>query len=266
MKRRLLYQLILLLASVFLVARNIHAQETTVVDTTAQGVPADDDESAYAEETGEETLYQDTLRQDFRSVIYDSVQAVMGDKGFYYKRYMDSLLRAMQPTVEKPRPPRRTVNVETGFDFFNSIFGIIFWIVAIGLFGYLVYRLFLSNSSFFARNRKNVSADIQVTTEDTNDPDAMIRNAIRNGNYRLAVRYLYLQALQRLSERKFIEINANKTNYEYVNEVRKHKFANEFASLTLQYEYVWYGEYPVDGRLFEQIQEGFTQFNRNYTR
>ena len=263
MKRRLLYHLILLFATVFFVARNIHAQETTVVDTTVQVVPADDEESTYEEE-GDEDFYQDTLRPEFRSVIYDSVLAVNSDKGFYYKKYMDSLLRAMQPTAPRRR---KSVDINGGFDFFSSIFGIIFWIVAIGLFAYLVYRLFLSNSSFFSRNRKNnISADIQVTEENTNDPDAMLRNAIRNGNYRLAVRYLYLQALLRLSERKIIEINANKTNYEYVNEVRKHKFANEFASLTLQYEYVWYGEYPVDERLFKQIQEGFVQFNKNYTR
>jgi len=51
-----------------------------------------------------------------------------------------------------------------------------------------------------------------------------------------------------------------------VLEVRKHKFANEFASLTLQYEYIWYGEYPIDERLFEQIQGGFSQFNKNLTR
>src|SRR6185436_2965937 len=124
----------------------------------------------------------------------------------------------------------------------------------------------LSNSSFFSRSRKNISSDIQVTTEDTSDPDSMLRNAIKNGNYRLAVRYLYLQALRRLSEKKFIEINSNKTNYEYVNEVRKHKFANEFASLTLKYEYVWYGEYPVDEKLFEQIQNSFTLFHKNLTR
>lgn len=265
MKRTSLYQLILILASVFFVARNIHAQETTVVDTTVQVLPADDDESTYDEVTDDEEFYQDTLTPDFRSVLYDTVQAIIDDKGFYYKRYMDSLLRATQVKVQKT-PRRKRVDMDGGFDFFSSIFGVIFWIVAIGLFGYLVYRLFLSNSSFFSRNRKNISADIQVTAENTNDPEVMLRNAIRNGNYRLAVRYLYLQALLRLSERKFIEINANKTNYEYVNEVRKHRFANEFASLTLQYEYVWYGEYPVDQRLFEQIQEGFIQFHKNHTR
>ena len=117
-----------------------------------------------------------------------------------------------------------------------------------------------------SRSRKNIASDIAVVEEDASDTDSLLRNAIKNGNYRLAVRYLYLQSLKRLSERKYIEINTNKTNYEYVTEIRKHKFANEFASLTLQYEYVWYGEYPVDERLFEQIQNSFTRFTKNHLR
>jgi len=233
---------------------NIHAQVST--DTTS--APADDYESTDEEEMT--TYYPDTLKREFRAIQFDSVQAVNSDKGFYYKRYLDSLLRATQFKVKKPR---RTVDL-SGSYFFSSIFGIIFWILAIGLFGYLVYRLFLSNSSFLSRNRKNIASDIAVVEEENaSDPDSLLRNAIRNGNYRLAIRYLYLQSLQRLSEKKFIEINTNKTNYEYVTEVRRFKFANEFASLTLQYEYVWYGEYPVDEKLFEQIQSSFTQFNKN---
>ena len=251
MKNKLSYQFLILLAGLIF-SFNIHAQVST--DTSTATV---DDYESTEEET---TYYPDTLKREFRAIEFDSVQAVNSDKGFYYKNYMDSLLRATQFKVQKPR---RSVNL-SGSDFFNSIFGIIFWILAIGLFGYLVYRLFLSNSSFLARNRKNIASDIAVVEEEnTNDLDSLLRNAIRNRNYRLAVRYLYLQSLQRLSEKKFIELSTNKTNYEYVKEVRKHKFANEFASLTLQYEYVWYGEYTVDERLFEQIQGSFTQFNKN---
>ena len=253
MKNKLSYHfLILLVASLF--SFNIHAQVSTT-DTSGFTTSDADDQT-----TVEATYYPDTLKREFRSINYDSVQAVNSDKGFYYKRYMDSLLRATQVKV---RRPRRTVDFN-GTNFFSSIFGVIFWIFAIGLFGYLVYRLFLSNSSFLSRSRKNIASDIAMSEEENeNDPDSLLRNAIRAGNYRLAVRYLYLQSLHRLSEKKFIEINANKTNYEYVMEVRRHKFANEFASLTLQYEYVWYGEYPVDENLFEQIQGGFTQFNKN---
>lgn len=247
-------------------AINIDAQEgAPAIDTAKIEVaPAGDYESTYDEETDQERdYYSDTLKPGYRSVIYDSVQAITTDKGFYYKRYMDSLLRALQP-----KPPKKGRSVDLrGVNFFKSIFGIIFWIIAIGLFGYLVYRLFLSNSSFLSRSRKNVAADISVATEEnTSDTEALLRNAVRKGNYRLAIRYLYLQTLSRLSEKKFIEINTNKTNYEYVTEVSKHRFANEFASLTLQYEYVWYGEYPVDENLFEQIEGGFSRFNKNYTR
>lgn len=259
MKNKLSYHFLLLLAGL-LFSFNIHAQDTT--GTANDAAPPDQEyDSVVEEETA--TFYPDTLKREFRPIAYDSVQTVNADKGFYYKRYMDSLLRATQ---FKPQRPRRTVNL-SGTNFFSSIFGIIFWILAIGLFGYLVYRLFLSNSSFLSRNRKNVAADITVAQEEAiSDPDSLLQHAIKSGNYRLAVRYLYLESLKRLSEKKFIEINTNKTNYEYVTEVRRHKFANEFASLTLQYEYVWYGEYPVDERLFVQIQSGFTQFNRNHLR
>jgi len=259
---KLSYHFPLILAGV-LFSSGIHAQVSTDTPSTTIDVvtPAEDEKSTDEEEGT--THYPDTLKRELRSIVYDSVQAVNADKGFYYKKYMDSLLRATQFKAQKPR---RNVNL-SGADFFSSIFGVIFWILAIGLFGYLVYRLFLSNSSFLSRNRKNIASDIAVVEEQNpSDPDALLRNAIKSGNYRLAVRYLYLQSLRRLSEKKFIEISTNKTNYEYVTEIRRHKFANEFASLTLQYEYVWYGEYPVDERLFEQIQKGFTQFNKNHLR
>jgi hypothetical protein len=262
LKNKLSYHFLLILAGL-LFSFNTYAQVSTDTSETTIDVvaPAEDDESNVKEEAT--TYYPDTLKREYRSIVYDSVQAVNSDKGFYYKRYMDSLLRSTQFKVQKPR---RSVDL-SGSYFFSSIFGVIFWIIAIGLFGYLVYRLFLSNSSFLSRNRKNIASDIAVVEEENaNDPDSLLRNAIKSGNYRLAVRYLYLQSLRRLSERKFIEINTNKTNYEYVTEIRRHKFANEFASLTLQYEYVWYGEYPVDERLFEQIQNGFTQFNKNHLR
>ena len=265
MKKIKTYYFFIVIATLFF------AVELPAQDVVAPAIDTSTDETGsdeyYDKDTDDQTLspyFSDTLTPNYRSIVYDSIDAINSDKGFYYKRYMDSLLRATQNKPQKP--PSKRVDLR-GTGFFRSIFGVIFWIAAIGLFAYIVYRLFLSNSSFLSRNRKNVESDIKLTTEaTTNDPEAQLRNAIKNGNYRMAIRYLFLQTLSRLAERKFIEINTNKTNYEYVNEVRKHKFANEFASLTLKYEYVWYGEYPVDEKLFEQIQTGFVQFNKNFTR
>src|SRR6185436_2433621 len=125
LKNKLSYHFLLVLAGL-LFSFNIHAQVNT--DTTKTTidvvVPAEDDESTTVEEEAT-SYYPDTLKREFRSILYDSVQAVNSDKGFYYKRYMDSLLRASQFKVQKPR---RRVDLN-GSDFFSSIFGIIFWIL-----------------------------------------------------------------------------------------------------------------------------------------
>jgi hypothetical protein len=264
LKKKISYRLCSTLIAIFFLTIGTYSQNgqpDTVSVNEASEAPEEEYETSPDEETT--TYYSDTLKQSFRSIVYDSIEAINTDKGFYYKSYLDSLLRVTAVKTQKPKPNRDL----RGKDFFNSIFGIIFWILAIAVFGYLIYRLFLSNSSLFSRNRKNISPNIEVATEeDASDADALLRNAIKNGNYRQAVRYLYLQVLSKLAERKIIELNSNKTNYEYMNEVRKHRFANDFASLTLQYEYVWYGEYPVDAKLFEQIQNSFIQFNKNLTR
>jgi len=262
---------------------SIQAQVYTDTSTPANDIEAGaDEDDSHKDAT---PYYPDTLKRELRLILYDSLQAINSDKGFYYKTYMDSLLRATENRIKKILELRRKDSLRTdslmragkspsgrsltldGGQFFNSAIGIIFLIISVALFGYIVFKLFLSNSSFLSRSRKNIASDIAVVEEeDASDVDSLLRNAIKNGNYRLAVRYLYLQSLKRLSERKYIEINTNKTNYEYVTEIRKHKFANEFASLTLQYEYVWYGEYPVDERLFEQIQNSFTRFSKNHLR
>jgi len=257
LKNKLSYRLLVfLIASLSFIS--VNAQEETTPDTVIA-----EDQPAVVEAEDENNLYPDTLAMNHRSVVNDTVQAITSDKGFYYKSYLDSLLRASQPDKPKPQETKES----SGFDVFGSLFGLIFWIVAIGLFVFLIYKLFLSNSSILARSRKNISRDISVEKEeDSTDPDALLRSAIRSGNYRLAVRYLYLQLLTRLSDKKYIEINKSKTNYEYVNEIRRHSFANEFASLTLKYEYVWYGEYPVDQKLFEQLQGNFTDFQKNNLR
>jgi len=282
LKSKLSYRFLSILTGLIL-SFNIQAQVYTDTSTAASDIEAAaEEDDSHKDAT---PYYPDTLKRELRLILFDSVQAINSDKGFYYKTYMDSLLRATENRIKKILELRRKDSLRTdslmragkspsgrsltldGGQFFNSAIGIIFLIIAVALFGYIVYKLFLSNSSFLSRSRKNIASDIAVVEEeDASDVDSLLRNAIKNGNYRLAVRYLYLQSLKRLSERKYIEINTNKTNYEYVTEIRKHKFANEFASLTLQYEYVWYGEYPVDERLFEQIQNSFTRFSKNHLR
>jgi hypothetical protein len=88
-----------------------------------------------------------------------------------------------------------------------------------------------------------------------------IEQAVKQHNYRLAVRLLYLQTLKELTDRALINWQINKTNYEYLRELHQHPHQAMFKDLTYHFEYVWYGDMPVDQEQFSTIQQLFTQFN-----
>jgi len=91
-----------------------------------------------------------------------------------------------------------------------------------------------------------------------------IEQAINKGNYRLAVRLLYLKSLKKLSDAGRIKWQPDKTNSEYLNELINPAQKNSFRSLTYQFEYVWYGDFPVDKDGFNRINTSFNDFNKGH--
>jgi len=267
LKKKLLYGILFLFFNGIFFSLKLNAQDQPALDTiiiTPESNYETNADSATAVidekiEPGDETVtYNDSLISRFRPIPSDTIQMMNGDSRFYYKNYFDSLLRASQI-------PKKVKPVDNSF--LKLLFELIIWIGAIGIFAFLVYKLFLSNSSLFARNRRNVNGEkIKVDDENPEDPASLVDMAVSEGNYRLAVRYLYLQTLINLAEKKYLRTGTEKTNYQYVNEIRNQPFANDFASLTLKYEYVWYGEYPLDNEVYEQIQTGFKNFNKHIGR
>ncbi len=91
--------------------------------------------------------------------------------------------------------------------------------------------------------------------------DQAIQEAVASGNYRLAVRLLYLQTLKKLADEGFIEWQLNKTNTDYVSEVSKYKWKPVFEKLTQSFEYTWYGEVTIAVEHYQALQQQFQQFN-----
>ncbi|MEM6805309.1 MAG: DUF4129 domain-containing protein [Bacteroidota bacterium] len=94
------------------------------------------------------------------------------------------------------------------------------------------------------------------------DTKALIAKAVAEGNYRLAIRLNYLDILKKLDEKNWISWRRNKTNQDYVQELRKSKHAQEFAHLTRQFDISWYGDFSISKELYEQIEPGFQGFYR----
>jgi hypothetical protein len=92
------------------------------------------------------------------------------------------------------------------------------------------------------------------------DFDTEIEKAVSVHNYRLAVRMLYLKTLKQLSDKGLIEWQPNKTNTIYVNELADTDQRETFKQLTRQFEYVWYGDFSVNGDIFTNISLLFQNF------
>lgn len=106
-------------------------------------------------------------------------------------------------------------------------------------------------------NYENLTEDIHAI-----DFDRDIENAVMGRNFRLAVRLLYLKALKQLTDTGHIRYKPEKTNRQYVHELVNLPIQADFETLTRQFEFVWYGDSPVDEACFSAIRQQFQAFSR----
>lgn len=98
------------------------------------------------------------------------------------------------------------------------------------------------------------------------DFDKLIKQALKDNNYRLATRYMYLKTLKVLANKKTIEWHYDKTNNDYLNEIKDSKLKALFKRISYIYDYVWYGEFPIDEDSFNKNKNDFNQLIKSSQR
>lgn len=138
------------------------------------------------------------------------------------------------------------------------------YIVMLALAGFVVYLLRKADylDFLFPAKAQSERLDYESSPEDIHGLDfgAAINQAIDDQHYRLAVRLLYLQTLKRLADAQLIRYQREKTNRQYVYELAGTPQQHDFDRLTQQFDYVWYGNAPINGDQFRQIQSAFRTF------
>jgi len=89
--------------------------------------------------------------------------------------------------------------------------------------------------------------------------DELIAAAAERKDYKLAVRYLFLKSLKLLSEKELIELRNNKTNYQYLSEIKNNRISSAFQIATSRFEWIWYGDFPVDDNVMKSSQNDFNE-------
>ncbi len=90
--------------------------------------------------------------------------------------------------------------------------------------------------------------------------DDEIEKTVSQRDYRLAVRLLYLKCLKQLSDTHLIQWQIDKTNSAYIYELTDPLQKQTFGLLTHQFEYIWYGDFPIDQQAFVTINQLFQNF------
>jgi len=72
-----------------------------------------------------------------------------------------------------------------------------------------------------------------------------IEEALRTNNYRLAIRWHYLEMLYFLDKKQLIVFAPYKTNIDYRYELKTKTVQGLFTALSRIYDYVWYGQFVI---------------------
>lgn len=94
------------------------------------------------------------------------------------------------------------------------------------------------------------------------DLQRFLREALENGDYELAVRVYYLEVLKQLSLKDLIKWQRDKTNSEYLREMRQQTHFEDFRHVTRIFERVWYGDTKIEQATFQQISPEFELYLR----
>ena len=78
------------------------------------------------------------------------------------------------------------------------------------------------------------------------DLEELLTFHLTNRNYRAATRIEYLLILQKLDLNKEIKWSIEKTNRDYISELRQKKYIREFKIAVNLFERVWYGNRQIN--------------------
>jgi len=207
--------------------------------------------------------------EQIRSFDVDKLNDLKANKGFQYYDNSQFSFEIIGWLIEKISNIIEwifgDVNDETG-NLIETILEILLWLLFIFILVFGIIKMLGIKVSGFLFKPSDVKADIPFSIIDENihelDFDVLIEQALIEKNYRYAVRLNYLKVLKLLADDYIIEWKKNKTNNDYLTEVRNTEYYATFSKLTRTFNYIWYGDKNINLTEYQMIQVEFSNFTK----
>ena len=140
----------------------------------------------------------------------------------------------------------------------------IFAILIVGVVLYFLIKFLLNKEGnfFFSKKNKNftiLQRDLQENIHEINFTESILQFELQK-DYRSAIRYHFLFVLKKLSDRKFLLWNPEKTNKDYLNELKNTNLKTGFQELSHIFDHIWYGDFKIDETRYDLLKKKFSQF------
>ena len=171
------------------------------------------------------------------------------------------------PAVGKPQPNRAPVSgsgaanrpdFNWNTSFWAGIVQVLAILVAVTLIGYGIYRMLQEpRNRLIARDGAEITVENLETYLHETDLSRFLNEALAQQNYPLAIRLYFLQIIKALSQNGAISWSKEKTNRDYLREMRAHRLSQPFGQATRHFERIWYGNAPLDAGQFARLEPEF---------
>jgi len=146
----------------------------------------------------------------------------------------------------------------------NSVTETIIRLLAIIIIGFILYFVIRyvvgkDGNFFFSKKNKKVNiatGDLAENIHEINFPESILQFE-KQKDYRSAIRYHFLFILKKLSDKKLIEWNPEKTNRDYLYELKAEKSKEKYQKLSYIFDHVWYGEFEISENDYEYFKNQF---------
>lgn len=222
----------------FLIAPVLWAQDLLIRDSTAI----------------ERRHFQPDLAERYTDPAFDYESTIEGEAKNFIVRWIEYLLNFLGELLGFEPDPSTYLIVE------YLIYGLV---IVASL--YFVIRLLMGHSTaqiFGKKAQELTPMSFEETQIDQLDLEKAIQEALAVSDYRQALRYHYLLLLQRLSGKGLINWHFQKTNLDYIQEIEPTDIQQDFRSVSIVFERIWYGAYPFGKIDYEQSAAQFDELKK----
>ncbi len=200
-----------------------------------------------------------------KKVADESIEKYINDKEFLYDR--------IPPPAESPweafkRWLNKLFNKYVSNNLPPIFWDILIWTIVAAALILIIYRLFRHEIKSVFRG-KSATNKVGFIHKDENihemDFNQLITNAITQKDYKNAIRLSYLKLLKTLTDEDLITWKADKTNLDYIAELKQSSLQTPFKKTTIVFEHVWYGEFTINENHFDETMLIFNDMHNKIT-